>query len=85
MNQQIQKLLLLLALLLGCRVAMARSVYQWRVDIPSVVSDETHAHPQAFLWVPENCRRVKAVVAWQQGMSGKWQSARPVEQSFFIR
>ena len=43
-------------------------VYQWSVPIKSFVSTETNDHPTAFLWIPENCRQVKAVVFSQQNM-----------------
>lgn len=42
--------------------------WQWSVTIPSVVSAETEAHPQAFLWIPTDCRQVKAVVVGQHNM-----------------
>ena len=42
--------------------------WQWSVTIPSVVSAETEAHPQAFLWIPADCRQVKAVVVGQHNM-----------------
>ena len=42
--------------------------WQWSVTIPSVVSAETEAHPQAFLWIPTDCRQVRAVVVGQHNM-----------------
>lgn len=42
--------------------------WQWSVEIPSVVSAETDAHPEAFLWIPTDCRQVKAVVVGQHNM-----------------
>lgn len=42
--------------------------WQWSVTIPSVVSAETEAHPKAFLWIPADCRQVKAVVVGQHNM-----------------
>lgn len=42
--------------------------WQWSVTIPSVVSAETEAHPQAFLWIPTDCRQVRAVVIGQHNM-----------------
>lgn len=43
-------------------------VYQWSVPVPSIVSSETNDHPTAFLWVPENCTQVRAVVVGQHNM-----------------
>jgi len=44
------------------------SVYQWSVPINSVVSGETNGHPRAFLWIPEDCQQVRAVVFGQHNM-----------------
>ena len=38
------------------------------VQIPSMISQETEAHPQAFLWIPDDCGQVKAVVVGQHNM-----------------
>lgn len=45
------------------------SVYQWSVPVKGVVSTETNEHPQAFLWIPEECMEVKAVILGQHNMS----------------
>ena len=45
------------------------SVWQWSVPVTSVVSGETNAHPRAFLWIPENCKQVRAVIVGQHNMS----------------
>lgn len=42
--------------------------WQWSVPVTAVVSDETDRHPQAFLWVPPSCNRVKALVVGQHNM-----------------
>ena len=42
--------------------------WQWSVEVPSVTSEETKAHPRAFLWIPPTCERVKAVVVGQHNM-----------------
>lgn len=54
-------------LLLGF-IGVRAQVWQWSVPIPSVVSEETGQHPQAFLWIPEDCLQVKAVVVGQHNM-----------------
>lgn len=59
--------LITLVLLLLCATLQAAE-WQWSVAIPSVVSDETDAHPEAFLWIPSDCRQVKAVVVGQHNM-----------------
>jgi hypothetical protein len=44
------------------------AVYQWSTSVDEVVSPETRDHPRAFLWIPENCPRVRAVVIADQNM-----------------
>ncbi|PRY30434.1 hypothetical protein CLV58_12455 [Spirosoma oryzae] len=57
-------------LLVGfCVVFPAYSqVWQWSASVPTVVSPETNDHPQAFLWIPDNCRYVRGVVVGQHNM-----------------
>lgn len=43
--------------------------WQWSVQIPNIVSVETNAHPQAFLWIPPTCRQVKAVMIGTHNMT----------------
>ena len=45
------------------------AVYQWSVPIKSLISNETKKHPNAFLWIPENCKQVCAVVLGQHNMT----------------
>jgi hypothetical protein len=45
------------------------SVWQWSVVLKDVVSRETNDHPRAFLWIPENCKQVRAVLIGQHNMS----------------
>lgn len=42
--------------------------YQWSVPLPSIVSPETNADPTAYLWIPEHCNQVRAVVFGQHNM-----------------
>lgn len=44
------------------------AVYQWSVPITSIVSSETNEHPTAFLWIPEQCTQVKALIFGQHNM-----------------
>ncbi|PXY39205.1 hypothetical protein DMB65_18805 [Flavobacterium cheongpyeongense] len=52
---------------LSCGI-QAQSVWQWSAKVNSVISPETNDHPQAFLWIPENCKQVKGVVFGQHNM-----------------
>ena len=60
-------MLLFVCLFGGLRSARA-AVYQWSTTIDEVVSPETKDHPRAFLWIPEKCQRVRAVVVADQNM-----------------
>jgi hypothetical protein len=46
----------------------ATAVWQWSVPVASLISSETNAPPRAFLWIPPNCQRVRAVVVGQHNM-----------------
>ena len=36
--------------------------WQWSVQIPGIISNETDDHPQAFLWIPSDCAQVRGVM-----------------------
>lgn len=63
-----KKYRLLLMLLLLCTATTNACVYQWSVKLDGYVSSETKDHPDAFLWIPPDCKQVKAVVVSQQNM-----------------
>lgn len=42
--------------------------WQWSVRINDFVSSETNDHPQAFLWIPPQCKQVRAVIVAQHNM-----------------
>ena len=42
--------------------------WQWCVSVDSIVSTETNKNPQAFLWIPPNCKHVRGVVVGQHNM-----------------
>ena len=61
----------LVALISGISSTAAQFVrpdWQWSVPIESVTSSETKDHPRAFLWIPPDCRQVRAVVVGQHNM-----------------
>ena len=43
--------------------------WQWSVQLPSIISNETNDHPQAFLWIPSDCTQVKAVIIGNHNMT----------------
>lgn len=59
----------LLGIFLMIAMSSVGAVWQWSVEVTSVVSGETNAHPRAFLWIPENCKQVQAVIVGQHNMS----------------
>lgn len=50
----------------ACAVPAAE--YTWSVGVTPVVSPETHGPPRAYLWIPPDCRTVRAVVLGQHNM-----------------
>lgn len=63
-------IILLLFVHSSCALCVERSdVYQWAVELCGFVSDETGRHPTAHMWIPEECRQVKAVMLAQQNMT----------------
>lgn len=59
---------LLLLQMVMCLVSLNAGIYQWSVRLDGYVSEETKGNPDAFLWIPDNCRQVKAIVVSQQNM-----------------
>lgn len=79
------------------KTTLYAQVWQWSVKVDGYKHPEINNNPTAFLWIPENCKKVKGVVwgmhnmieegivaNWQYGIAGKIKSAPPVEQSFFL-
>ena len=60
-----------LSILFGGRMTSVAAEWQWSVQIPSMISQETEAHPQAFLWIPDDCGQVKAAIPQADAGSGR--------------
>jgi len=58
---------LCLALVSFNHVARAAD-WQWSVPMESVTSSETNRPPEAFLWVPPGCQRLRGVIVAQNNM-----------------
>ena len=43
-------------------------VWQWSVPVQGMIHPETNSNPQAFLWIPENCKQVKGVILCMHNM-----------------
>ena len=61
-------LLIVIFVLVCFSIEGQASVYQWSVPLTGFISPETNEHPTAFLWIPENCTQVRAVVFGQHNM-----------------
>lgn len=61
--------ILLVAYLTPIRAVGASGMYQWSIELTGYISLETGKAPNAYLWLPENCKRVKAVIVAQQNMT----------------
>ena len=49
--------------------SVSDAVWQWSAEVSSINdSSGTNAHPRAFLWIPENCKKIRAVVFAQNNM-----------------
>ncbi len=56
--------------LLTSAMAVGRSgMYQYSVSLTGFISEETGKAPTAYLWIPEGCQQVKAVMLAQQNMT----------------
>ena len=71
-----KRVAMMLLLLQGIFVSAAHAIgvggsgmYQWSVDLRGYISNETGKAPVAYLWVPEGCKHVKAVMLSQQNMT----------------
>ena len=62
-------LILLVLWILYSNDSLIAAVYQWSIPVTCVLSNETQEPPQAFLWIPENCQKVRAVLVGQHNMS----------------
>ncbi len=63
------KLLMTLAVVCLPFARGAAAEWQWSVTMPGVVSAQTDAPSQAFLWIPPTCRAVNAVVIGTHNMT----------------
>lgn len=52
------KYFLVVLLSLFMQVAkVAAAPWQWSVEIKELISEETNAHPSAYLWIPETVNK----------------------------
>ncbi len=65
---QVVKYVLNVCICLLITLVASAQEYQWSVPLKRFISGETNAAPDAFLWIPPNCKQVKAVVLGQHNM-----------------
>jgi hypothetical protein len=70
--------LFILAFLALATLSVRAAEYQWAVTVDAVVSDEVKGPPRAYLWIPPDCERVRAVVIGQHNMLEEGLLAHPV-------
>ena len=63
------RLLFSIILLLCFSPCLRAGEWQWSVTLDGLVSNETNRNPTAFLWIPADCMRVKAILVGQHNMS----------------
>ncbi len=62
-------LVIVTALLLSVSNLFAQNgVWQWKLDMNNYSLNPKYKHPVAYLWVPKNCREIKAVIVAQHNM-----------------
>ena len=44
------------------------TIWQWKVHMDGYISSETDTLPEAYLWIPEDCKQVRGVVFAQNNM-----------------
>lgn len=54
--------------LFACCYPCFAQEYQWSVTLKGHISGETNNNPKAFLWIPSNCKQVRAVAFGQHNM-----------------
>jgi hypothetical protein len=65
MDTRLKMLIAAMIVLLLCGFASAVE-YQWSTPVPAL--PKSTEHPQAFLWIPSNCQRVRGIVFGQHNM-----------------
>jgi len=70
---QVIRKIILFSVFLNFAISQTISAYntewQWSTSLNALVSNETKNHPQAFLWIPSNCKQVRAVIVGNHNMT----------------
>lgn len=64
-----KKAVFVLFIVVMCVHSVWGGEWQWSVTLKGLVSDETKKEPEAFLWIPERCEHLSAVMWSQQNMT----------------
>lgn len=68
-HNRLLSLLLFLFIALNIHATGASGMFQYSVSLTRYISPETGQAPTAYLWVPEHCDTIKAVMLAQQNMT----------------
>ncbi len=68
MNSILRKKSIALLFLIFATTSVFAAEWQWSVTVNKYISPETNDHPRAFLWIPENCKQVRAVIVGNHNM-----------------
>lgn len=69
MNKRLSFLTSCLFLLTSVMAVGRSGMYQYSVSLTGFISEETGKSPTAYLWIPDGCQQVKAVILAQQNMT----------------
>lgn len=64
----LKRFMLILGIVFATILSAHAQEYQWCVQVKGYISPETNAAPEAFLWIPSTCKKVRAIVFSQQNM-----------------
>lgn len=64
----LQGFLVLCGLVWFAAFCASAAVWQWSISVNSITLPQSKEHPRAFLWIPPDCRQVRAVVFGQYNM-----------------
>lgn len=64
----IKQIIFFLPVLFLFSLPVRSAEYEWSVKVKGYISPETNDSPDAFLWIPSQCRQVRAVVVGQHNM-----------------
>ena len=59
---------LFVSLLFALSSAAQNGIWQWMTEMQNTAASPKYKHPVAYLWIPQNCKEVKALIIAQHNM-----------------